>query len=437
MTTLTNVIGIVTVLLALQEASPLVVDARALVEELMSGRTERLLQRFDEKMTAALPDAKLRQTVASVVQQAGAFKGVASVRTEARGAATVATAICDFANARLDVVLAFDERGRIVGLNIRPTATPAAEYQPPSYAKPGSFTETEVTLDAGGWPLPGTLTMPGGAGPFPAVVLVHGSGPHDRDSSFGPNRPFRDLALGRASNGLAVLRYDKRTFVHRARAIAQPSFTVKEEAIDDALAAVALLRSRPEIRRDRVFVVGHSLGGTLLPRIGARDALLGGLIAMAGAVQSLEDAILRQSRYLAELDGTVSDAERAQLAATEALVARARSIQPGDPPLTELGNVSASYLIDLRSHNPPAEARALKLPMLILQGERDYQVTLDDLQAWKDGLAGRTDVTFKSYPTLNHLFMAGTGPGNPAEYLRASHVDAAVVEDIRAWIAAR
>jgi fermentation-respiration switch protein FrsA (DUF1100 family) len=158
---------------------------------------------------------------------------------------------------------------------------------------------------------------------------------------------------------------------------------------------------------------------------------------MAGAVQSLEDAILRQSRYLAELDGTVSDAERAQLAATEALVARARSIQPGDPPLTELGNVSASYLIDLRSHNPPAEARALKLPMLILQGERDYQVTLDDLQAWKDGLAGRTDVTFKSYPTLNHLFMAGTGPGNPAEYLRASHVDAAVVEDIRAWIAAR
>jgi len=84
---------------------------------------------------------------------------------------------------------------------------------------------------------------PEGKGPFPAVVLVHGSGPQDRDETIGPNKPFRDLAWGLASQGIAVLRYDKRTKVHGAMmAGAVEQFTVKEETIDDALAAVALLR---------------------------------------------------------------------------------------------------------------------------------------------------------------------------------------------------
>jgi hypothetical protein len=121
-------------------------------------------------------------------------------------------------------------------------------YQPPAYAVPSSFHEKNVTVGAGTeWALPATLTLPVGNGPFPAIVLVHGSGPNDRDETQGPNRPFQDLAWGLASQGIAVLRYDKRSRVHPGKLTALANLTVKDETIDDALAAVALLRETPEI----------------------------------------------------------------------------------------------------------------------------------------------------------------------------------------------
>jgi dienelactone hydrolase len=313
------------------------------------------------------------------------------------------------------------------------------EYTPPDYVTYAKFKESSITVDAGtGWSLPGTLTMPVGDGPFPAVVLVHGSGPADRDAAFGPNRPFRDIAWGLASRGIAVLRYDKRTLAHRARIQALETFTVKDETIDDALAAVKVLRATAGIRQDRIFVAGHSLGGMLAPRIGAADPKLGGLIVLAGAVRPLADSNLSQTRYLAEVDGIVSEAEKTQIADAEAIVARVKTLKPGDPPLTgPLASDPVSYVIDLRGYDPPAAAKTLGLPMLVLQGERDYQVTMDDFAAWRAALGSRTDVRLTSYPALNHLLMAGTGKSTPAEYRVEGHVDEAVVRDIAAWVTAR
>jgi dienelactone hydrolase len=213
---------------------------------------------------------------------------------------------------------------------------------------------------------------------------------------------------------------------------------VKEETVDDALAAVALLRRTPGVRADRVFVAGHSLGGMLAPRIGALDKRLAGLIVLAGAVRPLEDSILAQTRYLAELDGVVSEAEREQIAAAEALVTKARALKPGDPPLTGvLASGPASYVIDLRGYHPPTVAKTLAMPILVLQGERDYQVTMADFEAWRTALGARRDARLISYPALNHLFMPGTGKSSPAEYRQPSHVDVAVIRDIAQWISER
>src|SRR5262249_29401225 len=164
--------------------------------------------------------------------------------------------------------------GRIAGLRFRPPAAPAAPYSPPAYVTPASYTETEFTVGSGDWPLPGTLEMPVGAGPFPALVLVQGSGPNDRDETLFGNKPFKDLALGLASRGVAVLRYDKRTKVYQAKLAGVPGLTVTEEVVEDALAAVKTLRAQPRIDPARVFVLGHSLGGMLIPRIAARPASL-------------------------------------------------------------------------------------------------------------------------------------------------------------------
>jgi alpha-beta hydrolase superfamily lysophospholipase len=270
-------------------------------------------------------------------------------------------------------------------------------------------------------------------------VLVHGSGPSDRDATFGPNKPFRDLALGLASRGIATLRYEKRTRQHGLKIAGSTDFTVKEETVDDAVAAVRLLRTTAGVAPGRVFVIGHSLGGMLAPRIAAAAGTdVAGLIIMAGAVRSLEQSVLDQTRYLSLADGTISPDEQSQIDQLTALVAKVATLRATDPPVSIAGaRAPASYWVDLRGYNSVAAARALKRPMLILQGERDYQVTTDDFAQWKAALGARPDVVLKSYPALNHLFIAGTGKSLPGEYLQAGHVAADVVSDIAAWIAAR
>jgi uncharacterized protein len=319
-------------------------------------------------------------------------------------------------------------------------AAPAV-YKSPAYTRPDAFSVQELTVGASGaWPLPATLTLPKGKAPFPAIVLVHGSGPNDRDETLGANKPFRDLAEGLASQGIAVLRYEKRTKQHGARIVASSSnFTVKDETIDDALAAVALLRQTPGIDAKKIFVLGHSLGGMLVPRIGMADEKIAGFVVFAGATRPLEETLVRQFEYLAALDGTVSEAERANIEETKRQAARIRELKAGDAstasPQTLLGAPPA-YWLDLRGYDPPQAARTLKRPMLILQGERDFNVTMDDFRNWRTALANHKEVEFKSYPKLDHLFLEGEGTASGADYAIPRNIPKYVIDDIAAWLKA-
>ena len=417
-------------------AQPAAGDVQARAATLVTAVTARDFARveesFDEKMKAALPPGRLATLWDGLLAQVGAFKSCgADVRVRAIADKQMVITPCEFERAKVDIQLAFDPAGRVSGLSMRP----AASYSPPLYATPSSYTESDITVGSGEWALPGTLTMPAGAGPFPAVVLVHGSGANDRDETLGPNKMFADLALGLASRGIAVLRYDKRSKVYGAKMVGVPGLTVKEEVIDDAVAAAALLRTRPRVDSAKVFVLGHSLGGMLVPRIAAADPRLAGVVVMAGLARPLDRTILEQVNYLASADGTVSADEQKAIDDAEKLVADVARLTAADAQsAARIGNAPPSYWLDLRGYDPPAVARPLKVPMLILQGERDYQVTMVDLARWRAGLAGRTDVTFHTYPALNHLFMAGTGKLLPDEYARPSHVEQQVVDDIAAWI---
>jgi len=249
----------------------------------------------------------------------------------------------------------------------------------------------------------------------------------------GPNKPFRDLAWGLASQGIAVLRYDKRTKVYPQSF--GGTFTVKEETVDDAIVAVTQLRQVKEINPRKIFVLGHSLGGMMIPRIGKLDPTIAGLIVLAGNTRPFEDLLLEQTAYLISLDGSVSPEETAYLEALKRSVAKVRSPQLSQAkPAELLLGIPASYWLDLQGYYPPAVAKTLKQPLLILQGERDYQVTLADFQGWKTGLSGKQNVTFKTYTKLNHLFMPGEVKSNPEEYQVPGHVAKAVIDDIAAWI---
>jgi dienelactone hydrolase len=294
----------------------------------------------------------------------------------------------------------------------------------------------------GEWHLPGTLTLPiGGGGPFPAVVLVHGSGPEDRDESMGgPNKPFRDLAWGLASRGIAVLRYEKRTMQYAAtfRQKSPDHFTVREETIDDALNAIAQLRTTKGIDPKHIFVLGHSMGGMLAPKIGQMDTNIAGLILLAGSNRQFEDVIVEQTRYLISLNGTPPDEGQAYLAKVQSDVAEIRKLTAADASASIiLFGAQPAYWLDLRDYDPLQTAKQLRQRLLVLQGGRDYQVTEVDFNRWKEALGSQTNVTFKVYPKLNHQFITGEGKSTPDEYQQPGHVAELVVADIAEWISQR
>ena len=416
------------------DQSALIARAQELVARLISGDVEPLLPTFTDKMKAAVDANALRRLFPGLVAQFGPFKSQTGARFEPQGVMRVVLVACAFERANVEIRIAFNPADEVGGLGYR-TLESTLPYATPAYVTSSAFRDDAVTIDAGGWPLQGTLSMPAGDGPFPAVVLVHGSGPNDRDESYGPNKPFRDLAEGLASRGIAVIRYDKRTRVHAGRLTGLRDYTVKDEVVDDAVAAVKKLRETRGVRPDRVFVLGHSLGGMLAPRIAAADPSIAGLVIMAGPVRPLEQAIVDQTRYLVMLDGTLSADEQRALDAAIKLAADVRALKPTDPPIASaIVSAPTSYWIDLRGFDPAAAASRLERPMLILQGERDYQVTMDDFAAWRRAIGSRANVQLKSYPALNHLFIAGSGPSTPAEYNQPGHVDESVVRDIAEWI---
>jgi dienelactone hydrolase len=405
------------------------------VQLLAEGDFPAAVKPFDATMSGALPEEKLKQTWESVIAQAGGLKSRLNTRSERVGEYDVVLVTCQFEKTKLDVKVVFNHAKQISGLFFVPTRS--AEYQLPPYARPSAFQERDVQVGTGQWALPGTLALPRGDGPFPAVVLVHGSGPNDRDETIGPNKPFRDLAGGLASRGIAVLRYEKRTKHYWSRmAPAAETITVKEETIDDAVAAVETLAAQEKIDAKRVFVLGHSLGGSLLPRIGKAKEGIAGFISLAGSTRPLEDLILDQSRYILSLDGKLSLEAQKKLTEIEQQVANVKSANlSADTRNSKLPlGCPAKYWLDLRGYHPAEAAKGLSKPMLILQGGRDYQVTLEDFQGWKNTLSARQDVQFKLYPKLNHLFQAGAGKSKPVEYENPGHVAAVVIGDVATWI---
>jgi dienelactone hydrolase len=408
--------------------------ARAFIDLMAGGQYAEAFELFTPQMKAAMPIDRLSATWTSLTAQAGPFQRQIATSVVPRGVLSVVTVTCAFERATFDVHVTVNPANLVGGLGLRP-AVGAVPYAPPAYANSSAYKESDVTVGTGQWALPGTLTMPVGAGPVPAAVLVHGSGPGDRDATVGQIKQFKDLALGLGSRGVAVLRYDKRTRVHAKLDL--PRLTVKEESIDDAIAAVALLRNTPGVDPNRIVVLGHSLGGMLVPRIAAAGPPVAGFVVMAGAARPIPQAVVEQARYLAQADGVVSAEEQAQIHQVEQVMARVEALKPADASNPErIFGATASYWLDLRGYDPPAAAAKVKQPMLVLQGERDYQVTMEEFSRWKSALAHRTDVSFRSYATLNHLFVEGTGRSVPAEYNTPGHVSEAVVRDIAAWIMA-
>jgi uncharacterized protein len=426
------------------EAAPVTPEDRALavVELARAGRFDEIRELFTPGLRPMVTADALRAAWEAELAERGQLTAVgAPVSDQADGAMITVLVPVSFERGSQTLAVYLTRDGQLAGIQLAPPgdAQAAAPWEPPGYADPGRFDETDVTLGSGPLAVPGTLSLPPQRQPglLPALVLLGGSGPEDRDGSIGRSKPLKDLAWGLASRGVAVLRFDKVTHAHPDLVSQNRAFTVADEYLPDALAAIALLQAHPAIDAARVFVAGHSLGGTIAPRVAAAEPSVAGLVLLAGGAQPLQWAAVRQISYLASLAPATAASAQPGI---DALTAQARMVDSPDlspeTPDAELPfGVPAPYWLDLRDYDPVAVAAGLPQPMLLVQGGRDYQATVaDDLSRWRAGLGRRPDVAIRVYPADNHFFFPGDGPSSPAELAAAQHFDPVVVADVADWL---
>lgn len=330
----------------------------------------------------------------------------------------------------LDVSFLAD--GRIVGVEFDTLMTEAGKdrfFSPPPYADPDSLQETDVTVGEAPWSLKGTLTVPLGSGPFPAVVLAGGL---DRDGTGATTKLTRDRAWGLATHGVASLRVDRRTHAHALATARLEEFTIDDELVDDMLAAVELLRRTPRIDPGRIYVMGGSLAGFATPMVGLRDQTIAGVIIAVAPSGLLHDVAWRQRQLRTGLDGEVTSHEQRSI---QSLKARSEAVSAwlrGQGELRDMA-VHRSYYEHLGTYRPEDAAYRLLMPIFVISVDRDRIVPPEDAETWIRTLGLRRNVAFRLYRGHNHSLIDERGftESTAAEGKYASWQ---VISDIATWI---
>ncbi|OTW60151.1 alpha/beta hydrolase [Bacillus thuringiensis] len=341
-----------------------------------------------------------------------------------------------FEKMTVPLLIKLDPSGKIDDFQLSMSFSPVAER--PSYSKPESFVDKEVVVGSGAFPLPGTLSVPKGNGPFPAVILVQGSGATDQDETAFALKPFRDLAEGLASKGIAVLRYNKRTYEHGLKTQFSPFYTVDKETTDDALLVTQFLKNEPLINKNQIYILGHSQGGMMLPKMIEKDQNknIAGAIVMGGPARTIQDVVLDQFEYLFSIGAMNQEQYKFYKSQFELLNDPNFS---GQNPPKDFYLGSAVFWDSIRKIKAAEMSKEQKTPLLIIQGERDYQVQSKiEIPLWKEQLKERNNVDYRLYPKLNHFFTEGDGEiSKPDEYYSPANIPEYVINDIAAWVQGR
>lgn len=415
-------------------------EAGEICDALLAGDYAAVVAKFDEAMTSQVSAEALEQSWSAIVPMLGEYLGRGDVTQAEQGDYCVVVVEERFANSNLSIQLAFDGAGSVAGMMTRPTAPDAAQEEA---VEEGPWTEVELTVEADpSYPLGATLCLPEGVERPPVVVLVQGSGASDRDEAVYAIHPFRDIAHGLAERGVATLRYDKRTYVYLVAAgESGMDVDIRVETLDDANAAIALMRAEERVDGGRIFVLGHSLGGMMVPAIAAENPDLAGAISMAGSLRRLWEIVYDQNQEaIAAYDGLELPAEQraaldAQVEQIEADMEIFRGGLDGVADDCLLLGIPARYWKSLEEYAGMNFIDKVDLPLLILQGDADFQVYPDvDYPLWQEALAGRENVTFRLYEDLNHMMMPTQELGDLWEYILPSQVSEDVIGDIAAFV---
>lgn len=433
---LSLMLGILMLLPAFPTLSEEAPGAKGIFELLQAGEYDAVYSLFDENVRAGLNTEDLQTLLPQLEASMGPLLRIGKEKTSPSGAYTVTTLRLSYQQGDLLFTVTW-QKGQIAGMYFYPTpAEPVSTEE-----LPRGLTEEEISVGDPG--LPGVLTLPKDANvPLPAVVLLHGSGPNDRDESIGQTKLFRDLAWSLAPQGVAVLRFDKRTYVYGGTCTQKElmDFTARDESMRDAAAAAELLRADPRIDPRRIYLIGHSLGAMLAPRIAQENpGLFCGIVLLSGSPKTLADIVLNQnqaavnalpiaSRFFGQLQVDALRKNWEAVLTGTAEEARQQTVF-GQP---------AYYFWEMAQHDTASILQALDLPVLIINGGQDFQVTdADGIDAWR-ALEMPDNAELIYHPDLNHVLMRPDAPdsarGTTAEYNTPCQADEAVIQEIADFI---
>ena len=404
-------------------------DAAADAAELLSeGGREAVLDAFPEDFQFGELDAEdaLEEFWYGLYGQYGEAEGVGDVTVDGDDVSVELV----FADGSQALELRVDD-GEVADFAL------PSEYEPPAYADREAFTERDVTVDAGDVALDGALAVPEGEGPFPGVVLVHGAGIHDLDGTAGESKILKDLAWGLASEGIAVLRYEKRLRDHE---VDPEEYTLDTVVVDDAVAALDELAGADAVDEDALFVAGHSQGGMAAPRIADRDGTVAGVVSLDGPRDmEVDPDDVRHLRYFLEPDGDLDEDQEAVLAAQRETAER---LAAGDyEPDEELRGKPGQWWDSLDGYDPGALAETIDAPVFVLKTGRadpDVQPEIVEmhrelLDGWRDldlGAEGRVEF----YQAVGHYFQEGHEPSTMTHLQFADNAADYVVADVAEWV---
>ena len=408
--------------------------ARSIPELLSQGETQQVFDQSTADMQAAVGSATGWESVwAQLTQVYGEYHGVQSADMAEQGGFFVINVVCAFTNADITFTVVLTADHLLAGFTVAGVSPKAAE----SPADTSRFISEPITLRAGqADETQGLLTLPVGDGPFPAVIMMQGSGPSDKNESAYGMMIFRDLAEGLAQAGIVGIRYDKYTYAHAD--LLSADTTIRQEYLIDAQDALTLLQADPRV--GDIYLLGHSLGGILVPRVMQAldpDAFAGGIIISGTPLPLWEIQFHQNLDYIATLEPAEQAPAKAAIEQEAAKLNLLQTMTDEELQNTMFFGISAWYQMDLLSVDTAQTAIALQKPLLITQGGKDWQISpADGMEAWQAALNGLLQADYRLYPNMTHMLsdLAVDPTGTTADYQAGSTVSQALIDDIATWI---
>jgi len=400
-----------------------------------NGKAANVYERFSDDMKRQLSVSQMEDTWATMEMQVGELLQENPTSIDELNGNFIATKLLKFEKYSLNFRVTYDSAHQIVGLFFLPATQ---GYKTPEYVNSLNFTEYKITFGKEPYLIEGTLSLPRSNTNAPLAIIVHGSGPMDRDGTIGPNKIYKDIAWGLASKGIATFRYDKRTYTYGMLMLGNKDaekMTIEDEVVIDVLLAIETLSKHANINQKQIWIVGHSQGGMVAPLIATKSKKIKGIIMLAANARPLQDLLIEQVAYLQKTGEDQSDASKQKTAQIirQANYSKQANLSINTPTDSLPFGSNAAYWNHLNKYNQVSTAKKIKKTRIhIMQGQRDYQVTVEDYNIWRKELGEKADGIL--YEKLNHLFMEGKGQPNPAEYMKQNNVAIQVIDQLVHWI---